>query len=437
MVTSQQTRLHRVLAAHPSSVGTARRLVRAVLTDADRLELEEGATLVVSELVTNALVHAGTAIGLGLELSEERLRIEVDDGNPQLPSLRSHTSLTTTGRGLSLIEHLVDRWGVRPHSGGKVVWCDIGADPETDRPAQVMEPPDDIPITHIDEDTAHIELRNVPLLLHAAWQIHAESLLREMLLIDLDEDDAEATTSSVEAHAAASEAIALLRDSIPAPPLRSDPDSVMAEAVEPHVSARRLVLGIPVSTLRRFEVLDRTMERAVAMADEGALLSPPTQPELRTFRRWLCGEVLGQSAGRRPRAWLDVTLPQADIDVEALPWDTATVDDASEALIAADDHNRIVAVSEAALELLGYQRREHLVGYRLVTIVPSRYRQAHLAGFTLHLFGGRSPLLGTPITVPVRCNDGSERELELLVTPHSLAHGRKIFVAHMREPQDQ
>ncbi len=103
-------------------------------------------------------------------------------------------------------------------------------------------------------------------------------------------------------------------------------------------------------------------------------------------------------------------------------------------MIAADDTNRILAVSPAALVLLGYDDAAGLVGRRLVAIIPRRYRQAHLAGFTLHLFAGRSPLLSTSVVVPALRRDGSEVDVELTLSAHRLPAGRRAFVAELAEP---
>ena len=101
----------------------------------------------------------------------------------------------------------------------------------------------------------------------------------------------------------------------------------------------------------------------------------------------------------------------------------------ADARVAADDTNRIIAVSAPALALLGYDLADELVGHRLVEIIPARYRQAHLAGFTLYLSNGRAPLLDRPVRVPVLHRDGSESELELTISSQLLEGGRHVFVA--------
>lgn len=93
-------------------------------------------TMVVDELVTNAIVHAGRCVGLRISaLDEGRLRVEVDDPSPTAPG---------PGRGMQIVEALSSAWGVSDRkelsaqlepqdTTGKTVWCEI--DPHTVGPA--------------------------------------------------------------------------------------------------------------------------------------------------------------------------------------------------------------------------------------------------------------------------------------------------------------
>jgi PAS domain S-box-containing protein len=105
--------------------------------------------------------------------------------------------------------------------------------------------------------------------------------------------------------------------------------------------------------------------------------------------------------------------------------------------VAADDSNRIVAVSPSATALLGYDHPADLVGHRLLDIIPPRYHQAHLAGFTLHLTNGRSPLLARPVTVPALRRDGSEVVVRLHVKAHQTAAGHRAFTATLTPAEPQ
>jgi PAS domain S-box-containing protein len=429
MTTGSRT-LSRRLKLHPTAVGEGRRFIRDVLRENRRDHLCEAAELVISEVVTNALVHAGTEVQVAAQVGRDRVRVEVSDGSPHLPAPKRYADLASTGRGLQVLEQMVDRWGVEPHDEGKTVWFELGSGSDPAHPGSVMEvdpAADFAPGTS--GGTVTVELLGVPLLLHSAWQMQAESLLREYLLSRLDDDNA---ADEIERHAAASDAMALLQEQVPAPEIPDDPPALMAAAVEPLMSAERVVIDVPRSSVPNFTLLHEVLDSAAAMADEGVLLTPPTQPEVQSMRRWLCTQVEQQSRGLRPEPW----DPDTDDAPPGAPaqWDPAVVTGATTAMIAADDCNRVLAVSPAALALLGYDDASELVEGRLVDIIPHRYRQAHLAGFTLHLFAGRSALLETSVLVPALRRDGSEVTVELSVGAYPLPEGRKVFVAELAAP---
>jgi serine phosphatase RsbU (regulator of sigma subunit)/anti-sigma regulatory factor (Ser/Thr protein kinase) len=83
--------------------------------------------LLVSELVTNALVHGGAPVELQVRGSSNTLYIEVTDAARYRPHRRVAKPTDENGRGLELLEALARRWGVRPRLTGKVVWAEIPA----------------------------------------------------------------------------------------------------------------------------------------------------------------------------------------------------------------------------------------------------------------------------------------------------------------------
>jgi PAS domain S-box-containing protein len=421
-------RAGRRLRPHPTSVGAGRRLVRQVLSEADRPDLIEVAELVVSELVTNSLVHAGTDVEVVAQVSTSGLRVEVSDDSSHLPATKRYSVMASTGRGLRLVEDLADRWGAHPRPRGKTVWVELGS---AAGPADTAQGPvpGAAPATAATQQVS-VLLRNVPLLLHAAWQMHADSLLREYLLSRLDDVGA---LEELERHAAASDAMSVLKEGIPQPVLADDPDQVMAGAVEPFVSREVVTVPVPHASVPHFAVLDETLERALDQAETGALLSQPTQPEVRMLRRWLCSQVREQSEGVPPVPWDSGPEGVQPPSRPPLSWDPGPVLGAETPVVAADDTNRILTASPTALTLLGYRSVDDLAQRRLVDIIPHRYRQAHLAGFTLHLFTGRDPLLDTEVTVPVLRQDGAEVVVGLTVTAQRLPDGRRLFLAAMRQ----
>lgn len=141
--------------ADPAEVGRARRWVRSRLlsqgVDPDA-PIAETLVLVVSELVTNAVVHTGCPAVLRLLMPVDvppagcgaadggtgatravamvgPLRVEVADASRIAPAPRhaGDDEDATNGRGLELVELLCDRWGWYPDGSGKRVWCEIDA----------------------------------------------------------------------------------------------------------------------------------------------------------------------------------------------------------------------------------------------------------------------------------------------------------------------
>lgn len=107
---------------------------RAVVSAwADRLGLQDvrdDLTLVVSEMVTNAVRHAGPPVALEIQAEDGRVLIEVSDGSPDPPERRVAPSDAEGGRGLLLVDLLCDDQGVRPDPPGKTVWATVRRSPE-------------------------------------------------------------------------------------------------------------------------------------------------------------------------------------------------------------------------------------------------------------------------------------------------------------------
>ena len=104
--------------------GLARRALRQWIGGvAGTDELADDATLVVSEAVTNAVVHGCSGPRLSAELTRGRLRIEVHDTSRDPPVVRS-PSAAPGGRGLRILAAVADAWGWSMTATGKVVWTE-------------------------------------------------------------------------------------------------------------------------------------------------------------------------------------------------------------------------------------------------------------------------------------------------------------------------
>ena len=95
----------------------------------DHDDLADDARVVVTELVTNAVLHAGGDGTLHLEISagdDGTLVAVVVDGSAGRPVPRDPTTSDEGGRGLQIVDHLASRWGVEEiESGGKQVWAEL------------------------------------------------------------------------------------------------------------------------------------------------------------------------------------------------------------------------------------------------------------------------------------------------------------------------
>ncbi|MFE2480899.1 ATP-binding protein [Streptomyces sp. NPDC059389] len=110
------------------AVGEVRRALRELMRHRCPADAAEVAELLITELVTNALVHTDQGAEVSARLSADRLRVEVRDHVSRRPRPYVPTADDGThGRGLVLMEALADAWGVDvpAQTGGKVVWFEL------------------------------------------------------------------------------------------------------------------------------------------------------------------------------------------------------------------------------------------------------------------------------------------------------------------------
>lgn len=113
------------LAPEAASAGTARSLVEDTLRTWQCDELLDDVRVVVSELVSNVVRHAGTGLVVLLEMHPDRLRVAVSDhADGDVVVREADPERDTGGRGLRIVESLSDRWGVSRDGGGKTVWAE-------------------------------------------------------------------------------------------------------------------------------------------------------------------------------------------------------------------------------------------------------------------------------------------------------------------------
>jgi anti-sigma regulatory factor (Ser/Thr protein kinase) len=135
-----------------NSVTAARNFARRALTGWDAQDWEWAVSQVLTELATNAVIHAHTRFEVDLSFDGEQLRVAVTDGSVRPPVRRDYSARATTGRGVCVVESLAGSWGVDPHPDGKTVWCALRAD-DGERAA---EPKLEAFLSHLDEFAAPV-----------------------------------------------------------------------------------------------------------------------------------------------------------------------------------------------------------------------------------------------------------------------------------------
>ncbi|MFR0354443.1 SpoIIE family protein phosphatase [Streptomyces sediminimaris] len=120
----------------PDAVMHARRFTARTLRGWQVGEVADPVLLVVSELVTNALVHTQGPVRLDLMLRGDRVRVSVSDSSPRAPAKPVIVDWESTGgRGLLLVEAMSEAFGSMPVAGGKQVWSEIAV-PRRERPPE-------------------------------------------------------------------------------------------------------------------------------------------------------------------------------------------------------------------------------------------------------------------------------------------------------------
>jgi len=198
------------------------------------------------------------------------------------------------------------------------------------------------------------------------------------------------------------------------------------EHLDLHLSVRSEDVG-------HFAAMQDALDAAERLAVAGELLCRPALPEIVAVRDWACEQVIAQLSGIGPAPWPGTALERFEIDAHGRhddnpEWDSSIVVESDLGVIAADEANRIVAISRPLAELLGWDPAD-LTGRRVVAVIPPSLREAHVAGFSRHLTTGEAHVLGIPLLLPVLKKDGSDVLCRFLVERASTTRGPAVYLA--------
>lgn len=309
----------------PQSVRRARQWVVGELEDLGRSDLVDSAELGVSELVTNAILHAVPPISVRLGGTVQHPRVEVHDSSRRAPAVNSGMAaddqlLRTVGRGLGIVALYSDNWGADVSSEGKVVWFepalepgfDLGLDLEGELDTDLADGPAAGPgdlagdvfdldqavaarMAASDEDVELVTVRLVgmPALVFSAYRVWYAEIRRELRLLAFAHgDDYPLATELAELT------------------LQVEQERRMAHGIERLDAAIAAGLDrvdleyrVPPSAATTMTRLVDILDEVDVFSREHRLLTMAASPQQVQLRRWYAGEFARQARGLDPLPW--------------------------------------------------------------------------------------------------------------------------------------
>jgi anti-sigma regulatory factor (Ser/Thr protein kinase) len=300
-----------VLDAGPTAAAAARHFVSGCLPGVPE-DAVVNAQLVVSELVTNSILHAGTVMRVGVRQAGALVRLEVGDQDRRRPEPKQYSPDAGTGRGLQLVEALAVAWGVDAAPDGKTVWADVALGPvELALPplrtgsgaALEPEPPPARAGFAPDHrrtpghDMVEVHLLSFPVEVYVRTEEHADELQREFTLILEREPDQGAGPPG--------RLLALVRefhDRFGGFGAEAR-DAVRIASEEGRATIDDLVYGVPAAVGPAASRLERLLAEADDYCRAGDLLTLACPADACAFREWFLGQFTSQTAGRAAVSW--------------------------------------------------------------------------------------------------------------------------------------
>jgi anti-sigma regulatory factor (Ser/Thr protein kinase) len=263
--------------------------------------------LLVSELVTNAVLHTEDSIEVTATVTATRITVEVIDRNPTKPVVRDYGHDAATGRGLRLVDALADAWGVRNEADRKAVWFRVsdglqspadlvGDDDPLDMWSDFEDTPAPPPPGSPSGDYVDVCLTAIPVSTYLAVQEHHDALVREGMLMGAAEGDVNVQVPQ------------RLRELMATVVVQFGPgnDQRRAQVERARRAGQRTVdvamlfaAGGQAAVTTTADELDEIDD----FCEQGLLLTPPSPPAVRRFRRWYTEEIVRQLDGEEAAPW--------------------------------------------------------------------------------------------------------------------------------------
>lgn len=335
----------------PDAARAARAYVAETLADWPPASAET-VRLLVSEVVTNAVLHARTPVELLLEVQGDRVRVDVRDGSPSAPLLKRYAADAATGRGLRLLAALSDEWGVSRTPSGKSVWFTVGRDARDDPGSVTGDAAPDRPVGHrpiggwsgdwpmmgsppleaagaeggvaglaaleraatvpgaagARADVVEVCIEGLPIDVYLETEQHNDAVLREFALLSPSAGTAGGAAVPARLLELSEEVRGVFSG------IASDIRLQAERALRQGRTRVDLTLAVPTSGWQVLLRLVEQLDEADRFCEEGELVTLVSSPRVRRFRRWYTEQVAAQIAGGAPEPW-----PEDEPDAEPVP----------------------------------------------------------------------------------------------------------------------
>lgn len=291
------------LDSSPRSVQDARRWVVDACRELGRDDLAETAELGVSELVTNALLHAGPPIAVRLRGTYDHPRVEVFDASHEPPTSNPRMTdvdelLSTVGRGLGIVAMCSHAWGADLQPQGKVVWFEpaTGLSESVEVEGDTFDWGTDTRRAASGRDLGDgidIQFEGMPLPLYADFMRHYHELRRELRILALAHETDYPVAKRI------TDLFVRFDDEL----RRTRGVEELEAELEGDAQQIDIKFTVPRSSPATMSQMIELLELADAFCRNERLLSLATTPQQLSFQRWFLGEFVHQGSSQAPRAW--------------------------------------------------------------------------------------------------------------------------------------
>lgn len=296
----------------PESPQVARRWVADVLHSLGRDDLVDSAELGVSELVTNAILHADPPISVRVRGTKDHPRVEVHDSSQHPPHVDHNMTdedslLSTIGRGLGIVAIYSTVWGSEVSADGKTVWFEPSSDIDAGgaKEQQVFDFAQFVErrVANVPAAQQLVTIRflDMPVQLFAAYRTRYNELRRELQLLALSHGTDYPVARD----------ISELFVQVEQERRHTRGAEALQQGIDEGLDRMDVELQVPVTAPATMARLREMLEEADRFCREQRLLALAASAQQTDLQNWYLGEFTRQGAGAAPQPWTGGFEPEA------------------------------------------------------------------------------------------------------------------------------